>query len=401
MPRRAVAPIAGRGQTVSARMPAPTQTAHPSALMVPVDQLVPDPGQPRRHFDETALAELAESVKREGILQPLLVREDGALPDGRSRYAIIAGGRRHRAAQLAGLAAVPVVVHAETRGSNLRILQLIENLQREDLDALEEAVAIRELMQLANLSLEGVASRIGKPKSYAQRRVELLFDPRLTDAVRRGAINASVALELRRFPQEQRSRYLERIEAGERLEVAQLREEKRRARQILFGDERRRDVGAGNQSPARTEDRAAGTPEAGESYRIDTAEPPANGNHISPLTPRDSHASGVSTPLAVEAGLEDVAGSYRFDTAIGVPGSPEYGSAARESHAEKSGRSDVQAEDTQVTRWAAGVVEQIMLPDQSSQAVLKRALRQWRDAGSREGWGDALLRVLAERLGDS
>ena len=130
MPRRPVAPIACRGQAVSARVSAPTQTANPSALMVPVDQLMPDPGQPRRHFDETALAALAESIKQQGMLQPLLVREDGALPDGRSRYVIIAGGRRHRAAQLAGLDAVPVVVHAETSGPDLRILQLIENLQR-------------------------------------------------------------------------------------------------------------------------------------------------------------------------------------------------------------------------------------------------------------------------------
>src|ERR671932_1196205 len=91
MPRRPVAPIAGRGQAVSTRVPAPTQMVHPSALLVPVDQLVPDPGQPRRHFNEEALEELTESIKQQGILQPLLVREDGALPDGRSAKGIMAG----------------------------------------------------------------------------------------------------------------------------------------------------------------------------------------------------------------------------------------------------------------------------------------------------------------------
>ena len=184
MPRRTVAPIAGRGQAASARGTALTQMAHPAALMVPVDQLIPDLGQPRRHFDETTLAELAESIKQQGILQPLRVREDGALPDGRSRYVIIAGGRRHRAAQGAGLAAVPVIVHAETSSADLRILQLMENLQREDLDVLEVAVAIRELMQLADLSLADVAARIGKTKSYVQRRVDLLFDPRASSTAK-------------------------------------------------------------------------------------------------------------------------------------------------------------------------------------------------------------------------
>ncbi len=380
MAKRSVAPVARRGQAAAVHVPVPTQTAHPAALMVPVEQLVADPGQPRRHFDEEALVELADSIKQQGVLQPLLVREDGSLPDGRSRYVIIAGGRRHRAAQIAGVVTIPVIVHAETGGPELRILQLIENLQREDLDALEEAVAIRELMQLANLSLDGVATRIGKTKAYAQRRVDLLYDPRLVDAVRRGAINASVAVELRYFSDEQRSRYLDRVAAGERLEVAQLREEKRRAREILFGDAGRRSAGVGNNSQSGVEHLALESPRADQSYRIDTA---GGAQHLAAEPPRDDQ-------------------SYRFDTITGTSGSSMSPDSVviQEPGSQSSGML-AEPVDENVMGWAAALAEIIVphAPDSSEREALVTALQAWRQAGSPPVWGTALLQILDERLG--
>ncbi len=381
MARRSVAPVARRGQAAAVHAPVPTQTAHPAALMVPVDQLVADPGQPRRHFDEEALVELADSIKQQGVLQPLLVREDGSLPDGRSRYVIIAGGRRHRAAQIAGVVAIPVIVHAETGGPELRILQLIENLQREDLDALEEAVAIRELMQLANLSLDGVAARIGKTKAYAQRRVDLLYDPRLVDAVRRGAINASVAVELRYFSEEQRSRYLDRIAAGERLEVAQLREEKRRAREILFGDAGRRSAGAGNKSHNGGQHLTAESPHANQSYRFDTT---SGTQHLAAEPPRDDLSYRIDTI----AGTSDSSMSPD-NVVVQEPGSQSSGMLA-------------ELVDENVMGWAAALAEIIAphAPDSSEHAALVTALQAWHRAGSPPAWGTALLQALDERISD-
>jgi ParB family chromosome partitioning protein len=230
--RRGVAPVAGRRQTAAVPPPAPVQTLLPNALLMPLDQIIPDPGQPRRHFDETGLAELVESIEQEGVLQPLIVREDGALEDGRIRYMILDGERRYRAA-LRVRSDVPVLVVSGGDITEVRIRQLIANLQREELDPLEEALALRQLMQLSGLGIKNIAKRIGKPAVYVQRRNDLLFDPRLTEAVRRGEINASVAVELRRFPEDVRHGYLERVNAGERLEVAQLREAKRTARDYL------------------------------------------------------------------------------------------------------------------------------------------------------------------------
>jgi len=227
--RRPVGPTAGRGQAAPAAPLAPAQTLLTNALLVPLVQIAPDPGQPRRHFDETGIAELAESIRQDGVLQPLLVYEDGSLEDGRIRYRILDGERRYRASGRVQ-ADAPVIVVSGRDVTDVRIQQLVANLQREELDPLEEALALKQLMQLAHLSLQGVAERIGKPRVYVQRRTDLLFDPRLSEAVRRGEINASVAVELKRFPDEVRQQYLDRVAAGERLEVSQLRQEKRRAR---------------------------------------------------------------------------------------------------------------------------------------------------------------------------
>src|SRR5689334_3353851 len=93
------------------------------ALSVPIEQIVPDPGQPRSSMDPERLAELAASIKVEGLLQPLVVREEGFLDDGRTRYIVVAGGRRYAAAQQAGLTRLPVLVRA-SEGATIRVMQL-------------------------------------------------------------------------------------------------------------------------------------------------------------------------------------------------------------------------------------------------------------------------------------
>src|SRR5262249_33943230 len=113
-----------------------TERRLPGALEVPIEQVETDPGQPRQDWayeeGERRIDELAASIREFGILQPLVVREDGALADGRQRYVIIAGARRRIAAERAGLAALPVIVRGE-EATQIRLLQLIENLQRHDL----------------------------------------------------------------------------------------------------------------------------------------------------------------------------------------------------------------------------------------------------------------------------
>ncbi len=408
MPRRTVTPTVGRGQVAPVRPLAPAQTALPDALLVPVDQIVPDPGQPRRHFDEPALAELAESIRQEGVLQPLLVREEGALPDGRTRYVIIAGGRRHRAAIKAGLATVPVIVRAGAEGTELRILQLVENLQREELDALEEALAIRELMQLANLSLEGIAARIGKTKAYVQRRTDLLYDPRLVEAIRRGAINASVAVELRYFSEEQRGAYLDRVAAGERLEVAQLREEKRRARAILFGDAGRRGVSTRDALPSDDVRPVATSSHLPGSYRIDTIGAPTTSSAGRPDTPDISYRTSAGATDPGHNRAVDQGEAYRFDTKTDAStlsdersGIEVFGNGG-DAHIAGDRPTDMLVDrisESTVERWAVDVAEEILKVGYAAEnQTLVRALLIWRDAGSPRGWGDALLAALATRL---
>lgn len=134
---------------------------------VEVERIEPNPHQPRRHFDETALSELAESVRQHGVLQPLIVRKKG------ERFQIVAGERRWRAAQLAGLKTVPVVVR-ELDDLQMTEIALIENLQREDLNPIETARAYQTLMDKLGLDQEGLAKRVGKSRSAIANSLRLL-----------------------------------------------------------------------------------------------------------------------------------------------------------------------------------------------------------------------------------
>lgn len=146
-------------------------TADDRVEKIPMGQLRANPYQPRRHFDETALAELSASIKRHGIVQPLVVTpvKDGS-------YTLVAGERRWRAAQLAGLDTVPALVRERKELEQLEIA-LIENVQRVDLGPLDQAVSIERLHEQFNISYDDIAARLGKAKSTIANTVRLLNLP--------------------------------------------------------------------------------------------------------------------------------------------------------------------------------------------------------------------------------
>lgn len=161
---------------------------------LPLREIEPDPDQPRKTFEEGALSELAASIAEHGLLQPIAVR-----PRAAGGYTIIAGERRWRAARLAGLTEVPVVIKDVTDQQAME-LALVENLQREDLDPVEQARGIRELMDRCGLTQEQAAARLGKSRSALANSLRLLALPEevlsllQTDAISTG--HAKVLLGL-------------------------------------------------------------------------------------------------------------------------------------------------------------------------------------------------------------
>lgn len=133
-----------------------------------INKIYPNPNQPRKHFDEEALQELASSIKTHGVIQPLVVNREA---DG--RYMIIAGERRWRASNMAGFQKVPVVIKNYTE-KQIKEISIIENLQREDLNPIEAARAIKQLMDEYNLTQEAVADRIGKSRPSVANTLRLL-----------------------------------------------------------------------------------------------------------------------------------------------------------------------------------------------------------------------------------
>ena len=159
---------------------------------LPVREIEPDPDQPRKTFDETALAELSASISENGLLQPIAVRPKKAGPG----YIIIAGERRWRAARMAGLDEVPVLIK-EVSDEQAAALALIENLQREDLDPIEEAEGCQQLIDKYGLTQETAAKRLGKSRSALANTLRLLSlpDP-VRDQVRTGKLTAGHAKAL-------------------------------------------------------------------------------------------------------------------------------------------------------------------------------------------------------------
>ncbi|MBG0790590.1 MAG: ParB/RepB/Spo0J family partition protein [Desulfovibrionaceae bacterium] len=153
--------------------------------MIDINAIVPNPHQPRREFSEDALNDLAASIKSRGVLQPVLIRTLG-----NNRYELVAGERRLRASKIAGLSEIPTLVREMTDQESLAIA-LIENLQREDLNAVEEALGYQQLQQQFGLSQEELARQVGKSRSAVANALRLLNLPEPVQAdIQKNAISA-------------------------------------------------------------------------------------------------------------------------------------------------------------------------------------------------------------------
>jgi len=158
------------GKGLGALIPGFGQEESKAILYCGIEEIAPNRSQPRKHFDESKLQELAESIKEKGILEPLIVRR---VDQG---YELIVGERRWRAAQKAGLKEVPVLVK-EVEGSDALEISLIENLQREDLNPIEEAEAFKRLTEEFNISQGDLSTRIGRDRTTITNAIRLLKLP--------------------------------------------------------------------------------------------------------------------------------------------------------------------------------------------------------------------------------
>ncbi|HEX7528459.1 MAG TPA: ParB/RepB/Spo0J family partition protein [Thermoanaerobaculia bacterium] len=184
------------GKGLSALIPsARAEGAGPGLRTVGLDLLDASKRQPRHRFDDAGLDELAKSIRRTGILQPVLVTKDG------ERFRIVAGERRVRAARLAGLSEVPVIVRDGVTDRDQLLLALVENIQRRDLTALEEAEAYRHLKDDFGLTQEDVAERVGKDRATVANALRLLKLPAaVRAALEEGALSAGHARALLALP---------------------------------------------------------------------------------------------------------------------------------------------------------------------------------------------------------
>ena len=183
--------LRGLGRGLEALIPMSREGGAMVPQMIAIDQIRPSHQQVRSRFDAEPLAELADSIRSHGVLQPLLVRRH---VDG---YELIAGERRWRAARIAGLTTVPAVVRNDMQADEQLILGLIENLQRTDLNPVEEAHGLRKLTEDLGLTHEEVAQRIGKNRVSVTQSLRLLSAcPAVQSAVSAGAISAGHARAL-------------------------------------------------------------------------------------------------------------------------------------------------------------------------------------------------------------
>lgn len=178
----------GLGRGLSSLFEETTSAGGESTTTLRIADISPDREQPRKSFDDEALAELAASIEKHGVLQPIVVRP---VPVG--GYKIVAGERRWRAARLAGLKEIPAVVR-EISDAEAMELALIENLQREDLDPVEEALGYRQLMEKCNYTQETAAKTIGKSRSAVANSLRLLkLPPEALEFLRKGVLTAGHA----------------------------------------------------------------------------------------------------------------------------------------------------------------------------------------------------------------
>ena len=175
-------PALGRG--LGALIPGGSPSERKGVMNLGIEEIRPDRSQPRRHFDEAHIEELAESIRSKGVLLPLIVRRDS------EGYVLVAGERRWRAAQKAGLRELPVMVR-EVTGKEAFEIALIENIQREDLNPIEEAGAYRRLIEEHGLTQEELAARVGKDRSTVANALRLL---RLPEAIQRAVVSGELSM---------------------------------------------------------------------------------------------------------------------------------------------------------------------------------------------------------------
>ncbi len=180
----------GLGRGLDSLFEDAAQSPEAGVTTLPLREIEPDKDQPRKEFSEEALAELAGSIAEHGLLQPIAVRP---APSASGRYQIIAGERRWRAARMAGLSEVPVIIREATDEQAME-LALIENLQREDLDAVEEAFGYQQLIERCGLTQEQAAQRLGKSRSAITNSLRLLRLPaEALQLLKTGALTAGHA----------------------------------------------------------------------------------------------------------------------------------------------------------------------------------------------------------------
>ncbi|MDY3315761.1 ParB/RepB/Spo0J family partition protein [Riemerella anatipestifer] len=155
-----------------------------SIVEINIEDIYPNPNQPRTYFDEDALNQLAQSIKNLGVIQPITLRKDGA------KFEIISGERRYRASQIAGLKTIPAYIRL-VNDQELLEMALVENIQREDLDAIEIALTYQRLLEEIGMTQENLSQRIGKERSTITNYIRLLrLSPEVQGAIRTGAISA-------------------------------------------------------------------------------------------------------------------------------------------------------------------------------------------------------------------
>jgi len=181
----------GLGKGLSALIPqdvfAEEEQSASSVVVLPIAVIEPNPEQPRKQFDETALNELAESIRKHGVIQPIIVEKSG------STYKIVAGERRWRASKIAGLSEIPALVREYGREKRLEIA-LIENIQRENLNPVDEAEAYRQIIEITNITQDELAERVGKSRPAVANSLRLLNLPEFAkEALRNGMITAGHA----------------------------------------------------------------------------------------------------------------------------------------------------------------------------------------------------------------
>jgi ParB family transcriptional regulator, chromosome partitioning protein len=250
---------------------------------IPVDRIAPNPNQPRMHFDEESLSELAASIREHGVLQPILVRPAGEP----QRYQLVAGERRWRAAQKAGLHEVPALIEQIDDDTALEIA-IIENLQREDLSPLEEAMMYERMTREHGYSVRRLAQKIGKDKGYIENRLRLAGAPtEIKQLVSLRKDTLSHAYELLKVDNpRKRQRLAEQVASGE-LSLVKLR-------QRIEG--RPRVAQTDDDEPAPATDEAADAVDEDETY----APPPLQG------PPRED--SLVNARHSLSEALDELAG---------------------------------------------------------------------------------------------